>query len=533
MTDDVVRKLLDRRKFLRTYGLREEDWPEGVDLSARGIRKIPLYVFMTASATTKLSLYSNVLDTLPVDVFVGLSRLTELDLTDNALDTLLVGVFGGLSSLTMLDLGRNKLNTLLVGVFGGLSNLTTLYLYGNALDTLPVGVFGGLSSLTALYLYGNALGTLPVGVFGGLSSLTVLSLADNALDTLPVGVFGELSSLTMLKLGRNALDTLPVGVFEGLSSLTMLDLTDNPIALVQNITYKEAGLLSLSSTVTIKPPALNDIVHSTRRKLLRAHAKRLPVLGAEEAPRTEWQAICAVINETFKIAELRAIARQVGIDPQGLSKRALCAALAESYEKGAAVVAKRECANDSILGYEYDTMQDDDLVTYEEDGKKYCFAIDEIEKLEKNPATGKIDNPYTRQPIPEEVLVEAERKRDLPKRAEAGVHELRVHEYSPAAVVKRKAKTVLDKMDVPRDKLETMTPETLTRLTAALAAMFPQINLREAEAARARGEGLLYVLERIPEDRYPAASFVVQEFFVPAAQVQTVPWRETIAPTER
>jgi len=482
VTDDVVRKLLKRRTFLRKHELPEEDWPTEVRLISRNIERIPLYVFMTASTTTKLDLYSNALDTLPVGVFVGLSRLTELDLTDNALDTLPVGVFGGLSSLTMLDLGRNKLNALLVGVFGGLSSLTVLSLADNALDTLPVGVFGGLSNLTALYLYGNTLGTLPVGVFGGLSSLTMLDLGRNALDALPVGVFGGLSSLTTLYLGDNKLDTLPVGVFEGLSSLTALYLGGNPIALVQNITHKEAGLLGPSSSTVIEPPDLNDIVTKTRarrllrthvKKLLRPHVKRLPVLGAEEAPRTEWQAICAVISETFKIAELRAIARQVGIDPQGLSKRALCAALAESYEKGVTVVKERKCSNDSILGYEYDTMSDDELVEYEEGGKKWCFAPDEIEKLKKNRVTGKIENPYTRQPIPEEVLVEARRKRALPKRAETGVHELRVHEYSPAAVVKRKVKTILDKMDVPRDKLEAMTPETLTRLTRALAVTFP------------------------------------------------------------
>jgi len=561
VTEDVIEKLVKRRAFLEKHGLPEENWPRRVNLSERSIKTVPLYVFMTASTLIALDLRRNdIADLIPgvfeglsslrtlhldynklgaltVGVFGGLSSLISLGLSGNALEALPVGVFGGLSSLTVLGLGGNALESLTAGVFGGLSRLTTLGLGDNALETLPTGVFGGLSSLTLLYLGGNKLKTLTVGVFGGLSNLTKLGLGDNALETLPTSVFGGLSSLTELYLGGNKLKTLPVGVFGGLSrltylylnsnaldvfaagvfgglsSLTTLDLRNNPISRIQQITNKEIGLLSISSTTVVRPAVLKNVIRQTRKKLLRTRAKRLPVLGAEEAPRTEWQTICAVIGETFRLDELRAIARQVGIDPQGMSKRALCAALAESYEKGTTVVAERNCANDSILGYEYDTVSDDELVTYEEGGKKWCFAPDEIEKLEKNPTTGKIDNPYTRQPIPEEVLAEAEWKRALPRPAAAGVHELRVHEYSPAAVVKRKVKTILDKMDVPRDKLETMTPETLTRLTAALALTFPQINVREAKAARARGEGLPYVLQKVPEDRYSTAALVIQEFF--------------------
>lgn len=99
-----------------------------LDLSGRGLKKVPAYVF-------------------------DMTSLTELDISGNALEGALPSELGRLSGLKKLDASNNRM-TGVPAEIGRLTSLETLDLSDNQLTGLPMEL-GNLKQLKVLDLTGN------------------------------------------------------------------------------------------------------------------------------------------------------------------------------------------------------------------------------------------------------------------------------------------------------------------------------------------------------------------------------------------
>jgi internalin A len=174
-----------------------------LDLSHRGLTRLPLRLLKQVDGLQELWLDNNQLTQLPPEIG-HLTSLRVLRLENNRL-TRLPPEVGQLTSLRQLRLDGNRL-TVLPPEIGQLKGLAELRLDGNQLTALPVEV-GQLTKLWMLWLDGNELTALPSEI-GQLISLQELWLYHNTLTELPAK-FGQLSSLRQLRLDDNLLTELP------------------------------------------------------------------------------------------------------------------------------------------------------------------------------------------------------------------------------------------------------------------------------------------------------------------------------------
>src|SRR5947209_2314706 len=94
-----------------------------------------------------------------------------------------------------------------------------------------------------------------------------------------------------------------------------------------------------------------------------------------------WQDICAYLDATYKLTELKKIAEFIGINTEGLTKSQICDQLAQDYNeyiKNAPI----PCINEPLIEETYNTS-DPDLITFTEGGQKFCFTLDEFQGIKK------------------------------------------------------------------------------------------------------------------------------------------------------
>ena len=108
-------------------------------------------VFSGLTSLTTLNLDSNAFTELPAGLFSGLTNLTTLNLASNSLTELPADIFNPLTSLITLRLNNNNLTALPPGIFSGLINLITIDLSNNpsadpALFTLTVTLVSTMES---------------------------------------------------------------------------------------------------------------------------------------------------------------------------------------------------------------------------------------------------------------------------------------------------------------------------------------------------------------------------------------------------
>jgi hypothetical protein len=88
----------------------------------------------------------------------------------------------------------------------------------------------------------------------------------------------------------------------------------------------------------------------------------------------EWQEICAVLSNDYKLDRLRILAREFNIHPhENMKKRELCKEIALQIE------AETEChqpydLNENVFSH----MPKDEVFKYTENGKKFCFSKDDF-----------------------------------------------------------------------------------------------------------------------------------------------------------
>jgi hypothetical protein len=122
---------------------------------------------------------------------------------------------------------------------------------------------------------------------------------------------------------------------------------------------------------------------------------------------TDWMEICRSLDKEYKLSELKIFAHDMGISTEDKNKRQLCAELSESFE----TLSKnnRHCHNESLLGDDYDGLEDTEIIEYidKQTGNNFCFTLEELNMISDK---YKKLNPYTTKPIPKEVWDEYEYK---------------------------------------------------------------------------------------------------------------------------
>jgi hypothetical protein len=110
----------------------------------------------------------------------------------------------------------------------------------------------------------------------------------------------------------------------------------------------------------------------------------------------EWQEICAVLSNDYKLDRLRILAQEFGIHPhESMKKRELCKEIALQVE------VENECHHPYDLNEnDFKYIPKDEVFKYIENGKKFCFSQSDFLNWIQN---HKI-NPYTRAEISETAL---------------------------------------------------------------------------------------------------------------------------------
>ena len=150
-------------------------------------------------------------------------QITLLDLSRKGLTRLPDDIFDGFTNLKKLYLYYNRLTKLPESI-GNLTNLEILWLEHNYLTKLPESI-GNLTNLEALRLSYNKLTELPDSI-GNLTNLEELDLDYNKLTELPESIGSNLTNLKWLWLNDNDLTELPDSI-GNLTNLIQLYLFKN------------------------------------------------------------------------------------------------------------------------------------------------------------------------------------------------------------------------------------------------------------------------------------------------------------------
>jgi adenylate cyclase len=201
------------------------DGYEYVNLDARGLQTIPIYLYRHAHQLVCLNLSKNPRLELPSDFIQACSALRELRMTDMALKRIPQSVRQA-TGLTRLDVSNNRIVELDHVVLEDLSELIHLKASNNRLFQLPA-YFGRFHALKYLIISNNKFESLPLAVCE-ITSLIDLDVSFNMLSTLPDGI-SQLVNLERLVLFGNAITSLPA-TFGGLVGLRELDARRNAIS---------------------------------------------------------------------------------------------------------------------------------------------------------------------------------------------------------------------------------------------------------------------------------------------------------------
>ncbi|XP_043600396.1 reticulon-4 receptor-like 2 isoform X2 [Bombus pyrosoma] len=177
----------------------------------------------------KLDLAGNRLTALHRDTFLDMTRLNHLDISDNSIEHLPLNLFFSLHAVTRIRLSKNLLGELHRSQFLSTRNLRILDASSNRLQTLPESLFLSTTSLVLLDLSCNQLSSFASETFRGLSTLEELLLGKNRLSTLPVDLFKDLTNLKYLGLEENWLKELPDELFRAQASLQELNVRGNQL----------------------------------------------------------------------------------------------------------------------------------------------------------------------------------------------------------------------------------------------------------------------------------------------------------------
>jgi len=237
--------------------------------------------------------------------------------------------------------------------------------------------------------------------------------------------------------------------------------------------------------------------------------KKLCVYLAKYYEETQlWLEICNVNGSRFE--ELKSLAKRMNldIDVDSLDKEKLCEYLSK-YFYGDSI--HKDCINtDTFLGDDLYLLPPERIITLDQDGKKFCFDVLEVERLNRL-------NPYNTKVLPEQFILEArERVRHLPK----DIHTLQQRAAS-IPVLEEEFKVLLNVADervpyFPRRKFLLTNSKKLRRLVQYLSEFDPSFRVEDFNQTLEKDKLIgarHYILRRLVDN--PPIGTLVNEFLLP------------------
>ncbi|KAG0139944.1 hypothetical protein CROQUDRAFT_53997 [Cronartium quercuum f. sp. fusiforme G11] len=264
--DDVGRsdysyliKFIYKEESLAAVG-GDDDFNNGnleyVDLQARSIQAIPIFLFKHAPLLVSLNLSKNPKLDIPSDFIQLCTSLRELRLCYMGMKRVHPSI-RQCQSLSRLDLSNNRIVDLEHARLDELTDLMALKAHNNRLWTLP-DYFRDFRTLRLLNISNNKFESLP-GVVCQIESLVDLDISFNMITVLPTEI-GQLKNLERLVLLANPISTIP-STFVGLRQLREIDCRRcllGDIAIFSDLP-KLNKLLCESNAVTILDGAFNSL----------------------------------------------------------------------------------------------------------------------------------------------------------------------------------------------------------------------------------------------------------------------------------
>lgn len=205
----------------------EEEGQEGfeyIDLSARQIDNLPIFLYKHAHEIISLNLSRNSRLQIPSDFVQACTSLRDLKMVEMGIKRIQPSV-RQIAGLTRLDLSINRIVDLEHAMLNELPELTTLFIHNNRLTALP-DYFVHFSCLKYLNISNNRFETFPV-VVCDVASLVDLDVSFNNLSVLPPEI-GKLKNLQTLTLFSNNITVLPA-TLSSMTKLRELDVRYNLI----------------------------------------------------------------------------------------------------------------------------------------------------------------------------------------------------------------------------------------------------------------------------------------------------------------
>jgi adenylate cyclase len=197
---------------------------EFIDLSARDLQTIPIFLHLHADNIIILNVSRNPMTDIPLDFIQACTSLKELRMTNMALKRV-PGSIRASTTLSRLDLSCNRISDLESAHLHDIGTLLSLKVQNNRLSSIPT-YFLQMKALKYLNISNNTFETFPT-VVCEMSNLVDLDISFNQIAALPPQM-SDLKSLERLTCVGNELTEFPKS-FSTLANLRVLDVRRNKL----------------------------------------------------------------------------------------------------------------------------------------------------------------------------------------------------------------------------------------------------------------------------------------------------------------
>ncbi|KAI8377803.1 uncharacterized protein BYT42DRAFT_358201 [Radiomyces spectabilis] len=201
----------------------EGDFGQHVDLQARNLPTIPIFLYKHAQRIVSLDVSKNLFMEIPVDFIQMCKSLKQLWLVNNEYSTIPPST-RHIQCLEHLNVSSNRLRDLAHARLEEIEGLQTLRAYNNRLDSLPAS-YANFKHLTILFISNNSFTSFP-DVICQITSLAYLDVSFNKIAAFPDEI-GNLTNLVGLFAIANRISGSLPPTFAKLEKLQELDIRQN------------------------------------------------------------------------------------------------------------------------------------------------------------------------------------------------------------------------------------------------------------------------------------------------------------------
>eukprot|EP00917_Polyrhabdina_sp_WS-2016_P020475 GHVP01043868.1.p1 GENE.GHVP01043868.1~~GHVP01043868.1.p1 ORF type:complete len:460 (-),score=65.81 GHVP01043868.1:350-1729(-) len=233
-----------------------------LNMSSRGLRQLPVSVFIEKDSVTTLDLTKNELEFLPEEI-TQLVHLERLALGGNKIKTLPRGITR-LKKLKWLDFTENS-SLIIPDFLSEMNSLLGVGLSACGLKSVPSSIWK-LRGLLKAAFFSNTIRQIPRDI-GNLKGLLKLDLSSNMIKKLPDEI-GDLRELTWINLSNNLIEELPDSI-RNLTKLKELGLGNNLIKRLPDLsTMKHLKVLAVfNNRIETIERWIGDLVYLTKLDL--------------------------------------------------------------------------------------------------------------------------------------------------------------------------------------------------------------------------------------------------------------------------